>query len=79
MFLMSLQEYLQYVLVQFTLRSVFLLIFQGFPQEKYEYKKIRDQQKYSTSSFSFEKIFFFNANPMHYYALRVPRKVDRWR
>ena len=20
----------------------------------------------------------FNANPLHYYALRVPRKVDRW-
>ena len=20
-----------------------------------------------------------NANPLHYYALRVPRKVDRWR
>ena len=24
-------------------------------------------------------MFISNANPLHYYALRVPRKVDRWR
>ena len=23
-------------------------------------------------------LFVSNANPLHYYALRVPRKVDRW-
>ena len=24
-------------------------------------------------------LFVSNANPLHYYALQVPRKVDRWR
>ena len=25
------------------------------------------------------KTFFSNVNPLHYYALRVPHKADRWR
>ena len=34
---------------------------------------------YRRINFGFIDIMCSNANTLHYYALRVPRKVDRWR
>ena len=30
-------------------------------------------------SYIYEISVYSNANPLHYYALRVPRKAERWR